>query len=180
MLTCATVSASTSIFTDLDRIANDKAIAFNQAVVHIDSLFERSIDPVFVKRLIIYSAEQARSFQTWDQKKIYERYDEAIFIGICRLVNLNTAESVRQLVDLINLDLGVSNNEIIGQRITEIGHPALEHLDIELRKLRNKEKTSNQETEKLSSMRIRRIESYIKHIKEGKKSDVGVGPCSTQ
>jgi len=180
MLSCPIVFASANFFMDLDGIVSDKGIPFDQAIKKIDSLLKRSIDPVFVKKLVLYSSEHAKSTYTYEQKEKYERYDEAIFIGMCRLIQMNTAESIRQLVDLIQYDLGVSNNEILGQRITEIGRPALLHLKTKLRELRKKEKTVNQESKHLASKRIRLIEGYIKYIKKGEKIDAGVGPCFTR
>lgn len=180
ILFASSVSASVNVFADLDDIANDKRISFKTAKQEIQELIEGIGDPIRIKSIILRSSDQAKLCYTWEQKDIYERYDEAIFIGICRLVYINTAESIRQLVDLIQYDLGVSNNEILGQRITEIGRPALLHLKTKLRELRKKEKTVNQESKQLSSKKIRLIEGFIKYIKKGKKIDAGVGPCLTR
>ena len=179
ILLASSVSASVNVFADLDTIANDKRISFITAKQKIQELIEGIAGPIMIKSIILRSSDQAKLCYTWEQKDIYERYDEAIFAGICRLVYINTAESIRQLVDLIQYDLGVSNNEILGQRITEIGRPALLHLKTKLRELRKKEKTVNQESKQLSSKKIKSIEGYINYIKKGKKIDAGVGPCFT-
>jgi len=180
ILFASSVSASVNVFADLDDIAKDKRISFRTAKQEIQELIEGIADPIRIKSIILRSSDRAKLCYTCEQKDIYERYDEAIFLGMCRLVQMNTAESIRQLVDLISYDLGVSNNEILGQRITEIGGPALLHMKTKLRELRKKEKTGNQESKQSASKKIRLIEGYINYIKKGKKIDAGVGPCFTR
>lgn len=169
--------ASVNVFGNLDVIANDKRISFENAEQKIQQLIEGITDPLMIKSIILHSSDHARLCYTYEQKDKYERYDEAVFIGMCRLVQINTAESIRQLVDLIHGDLGVSNNEILGQRITEIGRPSLLHLKTKLRELQEKGNTFNQESKKLVSKRTKLIECYIDYINKGKRIDAGVGPC---
>ncbi|KPK67261.1 hypothetical protein AMJ82_10975 [candidate division TA06 bacterium SM23_40] len=148
---CASASSSESLeqFAELQHIAEDHTISYKEAVPRMEALFGRLDDPQIVKAVMLLSREGSES--VWAQmtrapegengpseewyrfKAEWDRYDEAVCIGMCRLVQIGTSESIKHLVDLTSHYLGETNCEILLQRITEVGEPALEHLRSKLR-----------------------------------------------
>jgi hypothetical protein len=177
VLFCYSVFGSSNNFLNLNDIVNNKNISFEEARQKIEVLFSELIDPSTIKSLILQSSRHARLIYGYSQKQRYERYDEAVYIGVCRLVQINTSESIRELVELIQYDLGVSNNEVLGQRITEIGRLALIPLQTKLKQLKKKEAGYKEESRTRVSKKIGTVQNYIDSINEGRKIDAGVGPC---
>jgi hypothetical protein len=163
--------ASTESFDNLNKIVKNTNISYKQASDQMVTYFDKISNPKAIKKIVTQSAVKASALYASETKDEFERYDEAIFIGLCKLVQINTDESIYEIIDLLQYDLGVSNNEVLRQRITEIGAPALKHLKA---LSQNKKRTS---TNAKSQKQLEVIQDCISHIEKGQKIDAGVSPC---
>jgi hypothetical protein len=162
---------------DLDAIVKNKDISYKQAHQQLMMLFSKLSDPKGIKNVILHSAKSSGVFYSSRTKDEFERYDEAIFIGLCRLMHIGTNESIYHIVDLLQYDLGVSNNEVLRQRITEIGSPALQHLKTKLQELEDSKLSSDKRNRERVRANIQAIHECMSHIEQGTKIDAGVTPC---
>lgn len=199
MLSGVSSADSLEEFADLQEIAEDHSISYKEAVPRIEALFARLDDPYTVNAVMLLSTEAAASAWTemtraaegengpseeWYRfQEEFDRYDEAVFIGMCRLIQMGTSEAIEHLVDLTSHSLGPANKEILLQRITEVGEPALEHLRSKLEDTKRLEEGTGEggeaqvEPDIQHWVVIKMLQDCIEFIQKGEILTVYVEPC---
>lgn len=162
----------------IKEIATNKNITYRQAVKKIEHYFVKINDPKKIKSIIKEASAYASSKYSFETKSEYERYDESRLIGICRLINIGTDESIKTLVDLTTHYMGASSGETLNQRITEVGKPAIKYLKHKIQEIENLKIDEKEESQRIYySGKIERLQKMIKYINKNEIFDVGNSPC---